>query len=122
MPSLIPLIPGQPEQRISIALDRDVYVLRFRWNTSDDARKGAWYLDAWEADGVTPIAFGLKLVLGALIGKSYNHQLFMGGLFLVERGEQTGEEPRLFDLGGRVALMHFTVADRFLAGMEIPPT
>lgn len=122
MASLIPIDPGVPEQKMSIALDREVYVLRFRWNTSDDLRKGAWYMDAWEADGVTSIAFGLKMVLGALIGNRYNHQLFVGGLFLVERGEPTGEEPRLGDFGRRVVLMHFTIADRILAGMPIPPT
>ena len=117
MASFIPIEPGVPEQKLSIGLDREVYVLRFRWNGSDDVRKGAWYMDAWEADGTTPIAFGIKLVLGALLGRRYNHPLFVGGLFLVERGAPTGEEPRLFDLGRRVILMHFTIADRILAGM-----
>lgn len=122
MASLIPIEPGDPEQRISVALDREVYTLRFRWNTSDDVRKGAWYMDAWEADGVTPIAFGLKLVLGTLLGRRVNHQLFVGGMLLVERGEPTGVEPTLFDLGRRVVLMHLTIADRILAGMEVPTT
>lgn len=122
MASVIPIEPGVPEQKMSIALDRDVYVLRFRWNTSDDLRKGAWYMDAWESDGVKPIAFGLKMVLGTLIGRRYNHPLFVGGLFLVERGTPSGDEPRLGDFGRRVVLMHFTIADRILAGMEMPTT
>lgn len=122
MAVIVPIRPGVPEQKISIALDRNVYVLRFRWNTSDDARKGAWYMDAWESDGKTRIALGIKLVLGALLGKSYSHQLFIGGMFLVERGQVTGQEPRLFDLGGRVVLVHFTAADRILAGMPVVGT
>lgn len=122
MASVVRITAGEPEQRISIALDQEVYTMRFRWNSSDDARKGAWYVDVWEADGVTPIAFGIKLVLGAKLGNRYNHQLFVGGMFMAERGAPTGVEAGFFDIGTRVILVHFTIADRILAGMEIPTT
>lgn len=110
MPSLIPFTPGDPEQVIAITLDGDPYVLRARWNTRD----AAWYLDAWERDGTTPIAFGIKLVLGVKLGSTYNHPLFIAGMFLID-DSGTGIEAGLNDLGGRVVLMHMTAADAVLA-------
>lgn len=111
MPTIIPFVPGDPEQIIKITLDDTPYVLRARWNTRDDG--GAWYLDAWERDGTTPIAFGVKLVLGVLLGEAYIHPLFLGGMLLVDESG-TGEEARLDDLGGRVILVHMTAADSVL--------
>lgn len=119
MPQLIPITPGDPEQRITTTLDGEQYVLRFRWNTTDDARVGAWYMDAWERDGTTPIVFGVKMVLGTFLGQSTGHALFFGGMFLIDTSG-SGDEPRLFDLGGRVLLMVLTVADQVLAGLPIP--
>jgi hypothetical protein len=116
---IIPLTPGEPEQKLEIALDGVAYVFRVRWNSSDDDGTGAWYLDAWEGDGETPIAFGLKLVLGVEIGQVVNHPLFMGGMFLVDDGED-GIEPGLNDLGGRVQLYHLTTADAMLAEATPP--
>lgn len=120
MAQIIPITPGDPEQIISTTLDGEQYVLRFRWNTTDDGRKGAWYMDAKERDGKTPIAFGIKLVLGTFLGQGVNHQLFSGGMFLIDTSG-SGEEARLFDLGGRVLLMHFTIADQLLSGLPAPP-
>lgn len=111
--TIIPFVPGDPEQLFPITLDNEPYVLRARWNTRDD--DGAWYLDAWERDGKTPIAFGVKLVLGVRLGETYNHPLFLGGMFLVDESG-TGAEPGFDDLGGRVILVHMTVADALLAG------
>lgn len=110
MPTLIPLTPGDPEQRLNITLDGESYVLRVRWNTTDDA----WYLDAWEGDGVTPIAFSVKLVLGVRLGATYAHPLFLAGMFLID-DSGTGEEPKLADLGARVVLVHLNVADAILS-------
>lgn len=108
----VPFVPGEPEQRISITLDEQQYVLRARWNTRDQA----WYLDAWEADDTTPIAYGIKLVLGVLLGGSVHHPLFAGGLFLADNSG-SGVDPGLLDLGNRCSLLFFTVADRVLASL-----
>lgn len=110
MAGVIPFVPGEAEQRIEIALDGEPYVLRARWNSRD----AAWYLDAWERDGTTPIAFGIKLVLGVRLGSTFQHPLFLGGLFLVD-DSGTGVEAGLNDLGTRVNLVHFTVADAVIA-------
>lgn len=111
---IVPVIPGDPEQIIEIVLDEELFVLRLRWNTSDNDGAGSWYLDAWESDGVTPIAFSIKLVIGVRLGETYNHPLFQSGMFLVDESG-TGAEAGLFDLGGRVQLYHLTVGDAVLA-------
>lgn len=124
MPTIIPFAPGQPEQRIEIALDGVSYILRARWNSSDDERLGAWYLDAWERDGVTRIAMGVKLVLGVRLGRVSQHPLFKAGVFLVDGrppdDPNRGQEPRLNDLGGAVTLWHFNAADAVMASLPLP--
>lgn len=110
MPSIIPFVPGDPLQIASVPLDGVTYVLRARWNTTDVA----WYLDAWERDGTTPIAFGIKLVLGVRLGSTYNHVLFAAGMFLLPLTDN-GFDPGLNDLGGNVLLVHMTVDDAILS-------
>ena len=106
MASVINFKPSEPLQLASVALDGVTYVLRARWNTTD----GAWYLDAWERDGTTPIAFGIKLVLGVRLGSTYGHVLFAAGMFLLPLTD-SGAEPGLDDLGRGVLLVHMTADD-----------
>lgn len=114
MSGIIPLVPGEPEQVIDIALgDQEVH-LRVRWNS----REAKWYLDVFELDGKTPIATGIALVLGVLLGRRSPHPLFAGALFLVDDGATAAIGPRdagLFDLGGRVTLWYLDPVDRALA-------
>jgi hypothetical protein len=114
VPSQIPFIPGEPLQTVTIALDGVSYVLRARWNSSDDNSIGAWYLDAWERDGTTQIAIGIKLVQGVRLGSTYQHQLFSAGMFMLDTAD-SGVEAGLFDLGGRVVLVHMTTEDAIIS-------
>lgn len=119
MPTIIPFVGGDSEQKIAIALDDEPYVLRARWNTRDEA----WYLDAWERDGTTPIAFGIKLVLGLMLGATFNHPLFLAGMFCVETAPKdglVGVDPGFTDLGSRVLLVHMTVADTVISSLPTP--
>jgi hypothetical protein len=111
MASIVPFVPSDPLQLVSVALDGVTYVLRARWNTTDNA----WYLDAWERDGTTPIAFGLKLVLGVRLGSTYSHALFAAGMFMLPL-DDTGIEPGFADLGSRVLLVHMTADDAIVSG------
>jgi|SRR6185369_15744246 len=113
MATIIPFVPGDPLQLIAITLDTEPYVMRARWN-SDDL---AWYLDVWERDGTTPIAFGIKLVLGVRLGSTYLNPLFTAGLFLIDN-DNSGVEAGLNDLGRRVVMVHLTAADAII--MEQP--
>lgn len=110
MPSIIPFVPSDPLQLATVSLDGETYVLRARWNTTD----AAWYLDAWERDGTTPIALGIKLVQGVRLGETYNHPLFVAGMFLLDLTD-SGVEAGLDDFGSRVLLIHMTTDDAILS-------
>lgn len=110
MPSIIPFVPGDPLQIVTIPLDGVTYVLRARWNITE----GTWYLDAWERDGTTPIAFGIKLVQGVRLGDTYSHALFAAGMFMLDLADG-GVEAGLNDLGSRVLLVHMTTDDAILS-------
>lgn len=121
MSGVIPIEPGDPDQRIDIALDDATYHLRVRWNTRDNDDAGSWYLDIYEADAKTPIVTSVKLVIGQLLGRRSTHRLFNGNLFLIAESEP-GREAGLFDLGGRVTLWYLEPGDAQLASMPDPIT
>lgn len=109
MPVVISITPGDSHQRINTTLDGVMYVLRVRWNTLD----ASWYLDAWERDGKTRIAAGVKIVVGIMLGQAIQHPLFTGGLFAWDTSG--GDlDPGLNDLGNRVLLVATTAGDRTL--------
>ena len=105
MPSIIPLEPGVPEQRLAITLDNEPVDMRVRWNETTQL----WHLDLWERDGTTPIAFGLPIVMGVRIGDGIDHPIFLGALIVIDDG--AGIDPGFSDLGGRCKLVHCTAAD-----------
>lgn len=115
MPTIIPLTPRDPEQRLAITLDSTPYVLRVRWNTQDSA----WYLDAYERDGTTVIAISIKLVYGIKLGAIVDHPLFNSGMFLFNT---TGGklDPGFADLGRQVLLVHTTVDEAVLLDQPLP--
>lgn len=116
MPVVVPIVAGDTHQKITTAIDGETYVLRVRWNTSD----AAWYLDAWERDGTTAIAYGVKIVVGIMLGATVQHQLFMGGMFAWDTSGE-GLDPGIGDLGGRVLLVATTAGDRTLLGQPAVP-
>lgn len=114
MAVVIRTTPGDTHQRINTTLDGVAYVLRVRWNTLD----AAWYLDAWERDGKTRIAAGVKIVVGILLAQTVQHPLFMSGIFAWDTSGRD-LDPGLVDLGNRVLLVSVTAADRTL--LSQPP-
>lgn len=121
MSGVIPIEPGDPDQRIDVALGAATYHLRVRWNTRDNAGVGSWYLDIYEADAKTPIVTSVKLVIGVLLGRRSTHPLFNGNLFLVAESD-LAREAGLFDLGARVTLWYLEPGDADLASMPDPVT
>ncbi len=117
MGQIIPITQGDSNQQITTTLDDVTYVLRVRWNTRDTA----WYLDALERDGKTPIAFGVKIVVGILLGSAIAHPLFMAGMFA---WDTSGDDldPGFSDLGVRVLLVSLTAGDQVLLGQPVVTT
>lgn len=118
MAESIPFTPGIPHQRLEVTLAGVPMIIDARWNSRDEA----FYLDVFDV-GENPIARGVKVVLGALLGRGNTHPFFYGrALFAVDKSG-TGRECGLDDLGARIILMYLTEVDLLLASqpaLEIP--
>lgn len=107
MAEAIPFDPSVPHQRVEATMAGIAIVIDARWN----ARDSAFYLDFFEADGLTPIIRSVKVVLGAKLGRTSTHPFFVGkALFAFDRSGE-GVECGLDDLGARVDVMYLTERD-----------
>ena len=95
---ILPLTPGVPAYRVATTLGDIGYVFDVRWNHRDRC----WYLDAFEDDGVTVVFYGVKVVLGANLGRIHRHALVPdGALIAFDTSRQN-----LADLGSRVLVAY----------------
>lgn len=103
MPDVIPLTPSDSNYELRIPLDDENFRLLVRWNTRDLA----FYMDIREADG-SPIALGLKLVLGVNIGRHSTHPFF--GEHVLRLADSSGQklDAGFDDLNRRVYLLHMS--------------
>lgn len=111
MIQFLPVIPSVPHYRFSTVLAGDPYILDVRWNDRDEA----WRFDLYEIDE-TLIAPGIKIVLGAALGRTHTHKLFAGGAFFAidtaAVSPEAGVDATLDDFGQRVRLVYLTNDDR----------
>lgn len=103
MPQQIPLVPTVPNYRVGTTLNGTNVILDIRWNTRDEA----WYADISTEDG-TVIAYGMKLVLGALIGGRVTSALFPPGYMIVSDLTGSGLDAGIDDMGDRVQVMFYS--------------
>lgn len=105
MPVILPFRNSVSPYRFGVTLRNTEYVFdRVRWNT----RESAWHFDLREVN-LTPIAFGLKIVLGAYIARRVNHILFNDGVLVVRIPQGADRrEPQYDDLGVRAQAWYFT--------------
>lgn len=100
--TILPFIPSVAAYEFSVEIDGVSYTFDVRWNS----RAAAWYFDVLEGDG-TPIARGLKIVLGCYIGGGrFTHDLFRLGVFVAIDTSQEGRDATFDDLGTRVEVRH----------------
>ncbi len=100
---ILPLIPSVRQYTFDTVLDENPYVVRVTWNDRDEA----WYLDIADADRVA-IAYGIKVVLGANLGRVNNHKLFDNGALLALDRSGENREAAFDDLGDRVLVVYVT--------------
>ncbi len=98
----LPLVGGVPNYRVGTAFGDTQVILDVRWN----ARDGAWYLDIL-AEDETPMARGIKIVLGALLGYRSTDPRLPAGALLASDLSGAGADATLDDLGTRVAVYYF---------------
>lgn len=95
-------VPSIPNSRFSTALSGTQYIIVQRWN----ARDGAWFFDLL-AEDETPIAYGIKIVLGVLLGGRNVNDEFPLGVFEAHDLTGSGVEAGLDDLGTRVVVYYY---------------
>lgn len=106
MPDFIPLDPSATNYRLRVPLDNETYLFDVRWNSRD----AAYYVDIRQQDE-TPVALGLKLVLGVNIGRTYNHPFFQKHLLRMVDSSDDRLDATYDDIGRRVFLMHTSFAE-----------
>lgn len=98
--------PSVPAYRFGTSIEQVPYIFDVRWNS----RAAAWYFDVLEQDE-TPIVLGVKVVLGAHIGRRSQHVLFRRGTIVAIDTTQQGREAAVDDLGTRVEVRYAPLAE-----------
>lgn len=100
---VLPLVPSIPSYRRTTTIDGAPYHLDLRWN----ARDAAWFLDILEIDG-TPIARGVKVVLGTYLARYTDHPLTRQGVLIAIDTSGDRRDAGLDDLGARVEVRWYS--------------
>lgn len=108
MAQILPLVPSVPSYRVGTQLDGVQYVLDVRWN----GRDGAWYMDILDEAAVA-IRSGVKIVLGAFLGRRTVNPAFPAGLLVAADLSGEGRDATLDDLGTRVVVYFYTFDEAF---------
>jgi hypothetical protein len=103
---LIPLQPSQPDVQFGVTLESTHYTMHVYWNDRDVA----WYFDIFDPGGAA-IAYGIKIVLGAQLGKNCNAAPFTTGVFMAFDTSGQELDAGIDDLGTRVQLYYMPVED-----------
>lgn len=103
MPYILPVVPSIPNYRVRTTFGGQAYLFDLLWN----ARDAAWYFDLLKDDG-TPIAHGVKIVLGVHLGRRRTHRFFRDNVIVAFDTGGKSEPPGLDDLGTRVVLARYS--------------
>jgi hypothetical protein len=101
---------------ITAAIDNQNYLFVFRWNDRED---GGWFVDVFDDAGAS-IASGLRVVLGAFIGRRVPHPIFQNGILVALDTAGGSVEAGLTDLGQRVSLTYYDIVEASLMREGVP--
>lgn len=113
---VLPFRPSIGNYRFGTTIGGTPYIFDVRWNSRDNVdrttgiAKGAFYFDVRE-ENLQPIARGIKIVLGAYLGRRVNHRLFKSGVFAAQDSTNKGREATYDDLGVRVLIKYIPVPE-----------
>lgn len=113
MPVQLPLDAADPIYRVGVTLNDTPYIFDVHWN----GRDGAWYFDLLDSTE-DPIRCGIKVVLGIPLGFRCTDPRFPRGVLLAADLSGAGRDATIDDLGYRVIVMHYTLAE--LQALEAP--
>lgn len=110
---LIPLAPGVYNYTFGVALDNIQYSMHVYWNDKD----AAWFFDLSTAAG-RAIATGIKIVLGAFLGRTINEAPFSTGVIAAVDSSGAEKDAGLDDMGSRVLLYYVPATDLLANAIE----
>jgi hypothetical protein len=107
--ALIPFEPSLNDYDMDLVLNGMHYSMHVYWNDRDTVLDadgntlidGAWYFDLSDASG-NPLIYGVKIVLGAFLGKLCQDPLFTAGSIVVMDTSGANQDAGFDDLGARV--------------------
>lgn len=102
----LPFVPSIGFYRFGTTIEEVPYVFDVRWNDRDKS----WRFDVMEIDE-TMIVAGVRVVLGAYLGKQCNHRLFRRGVIVAVDLSGQRREATYDDLGTRVVLQYIPVLE-----------
>lgn len=92
--------------RVGTSIADVPYLFDLRWNV----RAAAWFMDLREQNEAR-IAMGVKIVLGAFLGRRTQHPLFRDGVFVAQDTTNQGREATFDDLGSRVLVKYIPAVE-----------
>lgn len=107
--NILPFVPSDPHYTFDTTIVDEQVFFEVRWNERDSA----WYFDMYDANG-GPMALGVKVVLGAYLGRQSPHPWFSENVLAAIDTTLSNVDPGFDDLGTRVLIQHYT-ADTLLA-------
>lgn len=103
---VLPFVPSVPFYRFATVINDQNYNLDVKWN----ARDSAWYFDiSTETD--TVIRRGIKVVLGAYLGRVSTDPLFENGAIVALDTSGAQRDAGLDDIGTRVQVLYLTALE-----------
>ena len=106
MPVRIPLRPSLAYFTLQVPLEGVNYTLQFVWNL----RESSWYMDVLDETGAIMIIGGMRLVADSLLGITRTGRQPQGAFIALDTTGE-GVDPGLDDLGVRVKLLYYTLAE-----------
>lgn len=103
MPTKIPLVPSQGYYDFTTTVNNLTLTLTVRWNQRDNA----FYMDIDDQSGAD-VATGIKLVLGAYLGRASQHQLFQDGVLVLIDTSGKLIDAGFDEMGDRLELWYYT--------------
>ncbi len=110
----LPIDADSPYYTVGVVIEDVAYTFRVRWNDRLFITKGGWVFDLLDENGdeENPIASGIPIVLGALLGRKCSDSRFPNGALFASDLTGKNQEPTINDLGVRVK-MYFRPASAF---------
>lgn len=109
MSTFLPIKSGVANDQFDVTIGEQIYTFDVHWN----AREEAWYFDMSDSNKLL-IVGGVKMVLGALLGRRSTHPFFRENVLAMVTTDEN-VDATFEDFGTRVLLVHWTIGEYMAA-------